>query len=77
MREQTATDTARSAERLTQREVQILRLLAGGCSDAEIGLSLQISPATVRAHLENVRAKLHAANRVQLVATAFRRALIH
>jgi len=61
---------------LTVREREVLRLLADGCSNEEIGKRLFISPDTVRAHVRKAMAKLSAATRTQAVATALREQLI-
>jgi DNA-binding NarL/FixJ family response regulator len=57
--------------RLTEREWEILRLLARGLGNEEIGKELFISPATVRTHLRNAMDKLGASTRAQAVAIAF------
>jgi DNA-binding NarL/FixJ family response regulator len=59
------------APRLTEREWEILRLLARGNGNEEIGRALYISPATVRTHLRNAMDKLGASTRAQAVAIAF------
>jgi DNA-binding NarL/FixJ family response regulator len=61
---------------LTQRERDVLRLLADGMSNEEIGRSLFISPETVRTHVRKAMAKLDADTRTQAVATALRQSLI-
>ena len=61
---------------LTQRERDVLRLLADGMTNEEIGKSLFISPETVRTHVRKARAKLDADTRTQAVATALRQSLI-
>ncbi len=61
---------------LTQRERDVLRLLADGCSNEEIGKRLFISPETVRTHVRKTMAKLDADTRTQAVATALRQSLI-
>jgi DNA-binding NarL/FixJ family response regulator len=43
---------------LTPREAEVLRLVAQGLTNAEVGAELVLSPGTVRAHLENVFDKL-------------------
>lgn len=62
--------------RLTQRERDVLRLLADGLSNEEIGKRLFISAETVRTHIRKAMAKLDADTRTQAVATALRKALI-
>jgi DNA-binding NarL/FixJ family response regulator len=61
---------------LTQRERDVLRLLADGMSNEEIGKALFISPETVRTHVRKAMAKLEADTRTQAVATALRQSLI-
>ena len=61
---------------LPQRERDVLRLLADGMSNEEIGKELFISPETVRTHVRKAMAKLDADTRTQAVATALRQSLI-
>ena len=61
---------------LTQRELDVLGLLAEGLPHAEIGVRLGISSETVRTHLRKASNRLGAATRTQAVATALRRGLI-
>ena len=61
---------------LTQREREVLRLLADGQSNEEIGKTLFISPETVRTHVRKAMGKLDADTRTQAVATALRQQLI-
>jgi DNA-binding NarL/FixJ family response regulator len=61
---------------LTQRERDVLRLLADGMTNEEIGKNLFISPETVRTHVRKAMAKLDADTRTQAVATALRQSLI-
>jgi DNA-binding NarL/FixJ family response regulator len=62
--------------KLTQRERDVLRLLADGMSNEEIGKALFISPETVRTHVRKAMAKLDADTRTRAVATALRQSLI-
>ena len=50
---------------LTEREFDVLRLLAQGCSNKEIALKLAVSELTVRTHVSNILSKLHLASRTQ------------
>jgi two-component system response regulator DesR len=70
--------TRRGSERkvLSERERQVLRLLAEGGSYAEIGGSLFLSPDTVRSHAQRAMQKLGARTRTQAVAVALREAVI-
>jgi DNA-binding NarL/FixJ family response regulator len=61
---------------LTQRERDVLRLLADGQTNEEIGRTLFISPETVRTHVRKAMDKLDADTRTQAVATALRQSLI-
>jgi DNA-binding NarL/FixJ family response regulator len=66
----------RSAESLTEREVEILQLLAFGHTNRDIAEKLFISPDTVKTHLEHIYQKLGASDRTAAVAEALRRRLI-
>jgi DNA-binding NarL/FixJ family response regulator len=57
--------------RLTQRERDVLRLMAAGHSNAEIADELTVSLETVKTHVGNVLAKLRARDRTQAVIAAF------
>src|SRR5574338_379250 len=61
-----------SPDPLTQREVDIIRLVAQGLSNRQIADQLVIGEATVRTHVGNVLNKLHLANRVQATLYALR-----
>ena len=61
---------------LTQREREVLRMLADGHSNEEIGKRLHISPETVRTHVRKAMAKLDADTRTQAVAIALRQSII-
>lgn len=58
-------------DQLTDRERQVLRLVATGLSNDEIAQHLHISPLTVKTHVSRLLAKLHARDRAQLVITAY------
>lgn len=60
---------------LTTRELDVVRLVALGISDAEIGRRLSISPATVKTHVRNAMRKLDVHGRAQLVALVHRAGL--
>jgi DNA-binding NarL/FixJ family response regulator len=70
------TDTGEKLPALTQREREVLRLLADGHTNEEIGKRLFISPETVRTHVRKAMDKLDADTRTQAVATALRQSLI-
>jgi DNA-binding NarL/FixJ family response regulator len=61
---------------LTQREREVLRLLADGRANDAIGAELGISVETVRTHIRKAMAKLDADTRTHAVATALRQSLI-
>jgi DNA-binding NarL/FixJ family response regulator len=64
------------AHPLTQREREVLRLLADGMTNEQMGAELSISPQTVRTHVQKAMEKLGAQTRVQAVAIALRESLI-
>ena len=66
----------RSPETLTERELEILQLLAFGYTNRDIGQRLFISADTVKTHLEHIYQKLGATDRTAAVAEAMRRQLI-
>lgn len=67
-----ATDADSTVEPLTEREVEVLRLVARGQSNREISDELFISEATVRTHMSNILSKLHLASRTQAALYALR-----
>lgn len=64
------------AATLTERENQVLRLLAVGMSNREIGRRLVISEATVKFHVRNLRDKLEVRRRTEIVYTATRQGIV-
>jgi NarL family two-component system response regulator LiaR len=62
-------------EPLTEREVQVLRLIARGLDNHAIAAQLNIGEATVRTHVSNILSKLQLANRVQAALYALRQGL--
>jgi two-component system, NarL family, response regulator len=62
---------------LSQRETEILRLIAKGMSNREIANALSITEGTVRVHASNIFAKFGCSDRAQAVSEAFQRGIIH
>lgn len=69
-------EAAGSLRLLTDREREILALVAHGMTNDEIGAELFISPATVKTHLARIMAKLDAHDRAQLVVRAYESGLV-
>ena len=67
---------ARGIDQLTDREREILTLVARGLNNDQIGERLFISPATVKTHLARIMAKLDAHDRAQLVVRAYESGLV-
>ena len=63
-------------ESLTEREVQILKLLAEGRSNRGIGQALFITESTVKSHLKSLFAKLDVTSRAEAIALAAKRGLV-
>jgi len=64
------------AEDLTERELEVLELLAQGIGNKEIAARLEISEHTVKFHISSILSKLSASNRTQAVAHGIRQGLI-
>jgi NarL family two-component system response regulator LiaR len=61
---------------LTEREAEVLRLVAQGLSNPDIAKELNISDPTVRSHVSNILSKLHLATRIQAALYALREGLV-
>jgi DNA-binding NarL/FixJ family response regulator len=68
-------ESSQSVKELTNKEVQVLKLLANGATNKEIASSLNISDNTVKYHLRNITEKLHVKNRAQMAVYAARRGI--
>jgi DNA-binding NarL/FixJ family response regulator len=68
--------TGISNESMTDRESEVLQLLAAGRSNKEIGTNLSISEFTVKGHLRSIFGKLNVVSRTEAIAAATRRGLI-
>lgn len=66
----------RASERLSTRELDVLRLMAQGKDSAAIGEDLSLSRNTVRTHVQNILGKLGVHSKLAAVATAVRRGII-
>ena len=64
-------------EVLTEREIEVLRYVAEGNRNRDVGYQLHISEDTVKVHLKHILGKLGANDRTQAVAIAVRRGIIH
>jgi DNA-binding NarL/FixJ family response regulator len=73
--QQTPSPTA-ELDDLTDREVQVLTLVARGLSNAEIAVQLHVTPATAKTHVSRLLMKLGARDRAQLIVTAYETGLV-
>lgn len=71
-----ALNTNRNPEELTEREVEVLRLIAQGQSNKEIAQALVIAEKTVRTHVSNILSKLGLQSRTQAALYAIRNGLV-
>jgi NarL family two-component system response regulator LiaR len=61
---------------LTDREIEVLRLIAGGLTNEDIASQLVISEKTVKCHVSNILGKLHVADRTQAAVFAWREGIV-
>lgn len=71
-----ASEPANSDAQLTARELQVLQHLAEGRTNAQVATELDLSPRTVKTHVQNLLVKLDTPDRTGAVAQGFRRGLI-
>ncbi len=78
IRQMSAVDSAKGTlvDDLTQREVEVLKLIAGGLSNKQIGQQLAISEKTVKNHINNILSKLHLYDRTQATLFAIRSGIV-
>jgi NarL family two-component system response regulator LiaR len=65
-------ETRELSRSLSEREREVLSLIASGCANAEIAERLVVSEQTVRSHVHNILSKLHVADRTQAAVYAWR-----
>ena len=76
-RVQTAAPATGNGALLSERELEVLRLLAAGKANADIARDLYLSPYTVRNHISSILSKLQIANRTEAAAYAIRSGLVN
>ncbi len=72
----TKRDTPNLFTDLSERELEVLRLIADGLSNAEIAAKLSISEKTVKGHVSNILGKLHMMDRTQAAVFAWQQGLV-
>ncbi len=76
LREMRGERTLNPFTELTERELEVLRLIAEGLTNAEIAERLVIGTKTVKSHVSNILSKLHLAHRTQAAVYAWREGLM-
>jgi DNA-binding NarL/FixJ family response regulator len=71
-----AVEPGRETDVLSDREIEVVRAIARGCSNNEIAEELYLSVNTVRNHIQRISAKLGVGTRLEIAMTAIRRGLI-
>lgn len=69
-------DNATSSVELTNRESEVVRLVAFGLSAKKVAMELDIAPCTVERHIENVRLKTRTRNRAHMIAYVIRAGML-
>jgi NarL family two-component system response regulator LiaR len=69
-------ETINPFSKLSERELEVIRLIAEGLSNAQIAEKLVISEKTVKSHVSNILSKLHLADRTQAAVYAWREGII-
>ncbi|MGH2828672.1 MAG: response regulator transcription factor [Actinomycetota bacterium] len=69
-------EPSQELERLTDREAEVLRFMAKGLSNSEIGDALYLSPTTIKSHVAGVLAKLGLRDRTQAVVFAYENGVV-
>jgi NarL family two-component system response regulator LiaR len=70
-------DTPNVFTELSDREMDVLRLIAHGNNNATIAQKLSISEQTVKGHVSNILGKLHMADRTQAAVFAWQQGVVH
>ncbi|MFC1845872.1 response regulator [Chloroflexota bacterium] len=68
---------AQAPETLSEREVEVLKLMAQGSANKEIATQLSITNSTVKTHITSIFQKLNASDRTEAVTLAIKRGIIH
>ena len=76
VRRRVSVGSKEQSEQLTEREVEVLGLLARGMTNSEVANELCVGEATIKTHVSNVLAKLHLRDRAQAVVFAYESGLV-